>query len=117
LYRTMLRCKIHRATITEANLEYEGSLTVDEDLMDAAGIRAFEQVTITNLNNGERIETYVIPGPRGSGVMCLNGPAARKGIAGDKVVVFCYELYTDDELKNYKPAIIKVDAKNQIVKS
>lgn len=116
MYRTMLRCKIHRATITEANLDYEGSLTVDEDLMDAAGIRAFEQVSISNLNNGERIETYVITGPRGSGVMCLNGPAARKGLAGDKVVVFCYELYTDEELKNYKPSIIKVDGKNRIVK-
>lgn len=116
MYRTMLRCKIHRATITEANLDYEGSLTVDEDLMDAAGILAFEQVSISNLNNGERIETYVITGPRGSGVMCLNGPAARKGLAGDKVVVFCYELYTDEELKNYKPSIIKVDGKNRIVK-
>jgi aspartate 1-decarboxylase len=118
MLRSMLRSKIHRATITDANLGYEGSLTVDENLLEAAGILPYEQVMVSNLNNGERFETYVIPsGQRGSGVVCLNGPTARKGVIGDRVVIFCYEFYNDQELKSYKPTIVKVDEKNKIIRS
>ncbi len=113
MLRLMLRAKIHRATVTDANLEYEGSLTVDPLLLEAAGILPYEQVSVSNLNNGERFETYVIPGGRGSGDMVLNGPTARKGTKGDKVIVFCYEYYNQDELKNYKPRLVYVDESNR----
>ena len=116
MFRIMLRSKIHRATITEANLEYEGSLTLDPDLMDAARMVPYEQVNVSNLNNGERFETYVIPGKRGSGVVCLNGPTARKGAVGDKVIIFCYEGFTEAEMKKFKPVIVKVDDKNRLLK-
>lgn len=116
MLRAMLRSKIHRASITDANLEYEGSLTVDEGLMEAAGILPYEQVMVSNLNNGERFETYVIPGKRDSGTMCLNGPTARKGVIGDRIVVFCYEFYNDEELKRYRPVIVAVDQNNRIKK-
>jgi len=117
MLRLMLRSKIHRATVTDANLDYDGSLTVDENLLEAAGILPYEQVMVSNLNNGERFETYVIPsGERGSGMICLNGPTARKGVIGDRVVIFCYEYYNDQELKTYKPTIIKVDDKNHLIK-
>jgi aspartate 1-decarboxylase len=114
MLRLMLRAKIHRATVTDADLEYEGSLTVDPLLLEAAGILQYEQVSVSNLNNGERFETYVIPGKRGSGEMVLNGPTARKGAKGDKVIVFCWEYYNEQELKNFKPRIIMVDDKNRI---
>jgi aspartate 1-decarboxylase len=114
MLRAMLRSKIHRATVTDANLEYDGSLTVDEALLEKAGILPYEQVMVSNLNNGERFETYVIPGKRGSGIVCLNGPTARKGVVGDRIVVFCYEYYSDQELKTYSPIIIKVDEKNRV---
>jgi aspartate 1-decarboxylase len=114
MLRSMLRSKIHNATVTEANLAYEGSITVDETLMDAAGILPYEQVMISNMNNGERFETYVIPGTRGSGTICLNGPTARKAVAGDRIVIFCYEYYNEQELKKYKPVIVKVDEKNRV---
>jgi aspartate 1-decarboxylase len=113
--RIMLRSKIHRATVTDANLEYEGSITLDESLMEAAGIRPYEQVAISNLHNGERLETYVIPARRDSGIVCLNGPAARKGAMGDKIIIFCYAMFTEDEIGSHQPKIIKVDEKNQIV--
>jgi len=117
MLRLMLRSKIHRATVTDANLDYEGSLTVDENLLEAAGILPYEQVMVSNINNGERFETYVIPsGKRGSGVICLNGPTARKGVIGDRVVIFCYEYFNEQELKTYKPMIIKVDDKNRLIK-
>src|SRR5512134_50780 len=109
MLRLMLRSKIHRATVTDANLEYEGSLTVDPVLLETAGILPYEQVSVSNLNNGERFETYVIPGKRGAGEMVLNGPTARKGTKGDKVIVFCYEYYNEQELKDFKPRIIMVD--------
>jgi aspartate 1-decarboxylase len=112
----MLRSKIHRATVTEANLEYEGSLTVDPILMEAAGMLPYEQVHVSNLQNGERFETYVIPGQRGSGNIILNGPTARRGVKGDKIIIFCYEYFTEAELKVYKPRIILVDAQNRITK-
>jgi len=118
MLRLMLRSKIHRATITDANLGYEGSLTVDENLLEAAGILPYEQVMVSNLNNGERFETYVIPsGKRGSGVVCLNGPTARKGVIGDRVVIFCYEYFNEQEIKTHKPMIVKVDERNRIIQS
>lgn len=103
------------ATVTDSNINYEGSLTVDEDILNVAGIRPYEQVMVSNLNNGERFETYVIPGENGSGVICLNGPTARKGIIGDKIIIFCYEYYTEDELKNFSPKIVRVDSNNRII--
>lgn len=114
MLRLMLRSKIHRATVTDANLEYEGSLTVDPVLLETAGILPYEQVMVSNLNNGERFETYVIPGSRGSGDMVLNGPTARKGAKGDKVIVFCYEYYNEQELKTFKPKLVYVDEQNKI---
>jgi len=117
MFRMMLRSKIHRATVTEAELEYEGSLTLDQDLMDAAKMVPYEQISVSNINNGERFETYLIPGERGSGIVCLNGPTARKGAVGDKVIIFCYEGFTDAEItEGFQPIIVKVDAKNKIVK-
>ncbi len=114
MFRLMLRSKIHRATVTDANLEYEGSLTVDPLLLEAAGILPYEQVSVSNLNNGERFETYVIPGKRGAGEMVLNGPTARKGLKGDKVIVFCYEYFNEEELKSFKPRIVLVDENNRM---
>jgi aspartate 1-decarboxylase len=111
----MLRAKIHRVTVTDANLEYEGSLTVDEDLLDAAGILPYELVMISNLNNGERFTTYAIAGKRGGGEIVLNGPTARKAVIGDKIIVFCYEFYAEDEAKRHKPRIIQVDERNRII--
>ncbi len=114
MFRLMLRSKIHRATVTDANLEYEGSLTVDPLLLEAAGILPYEQVSVSNLNNGERFETYVIPGKRGAGEMVLNGPTARKGVKGDTVIVFCYEYFNENELKTFKPKIVLVDDNNRV---
>ncbi|MEE9438744.1 MAG: aspartate 1-decarboxylase [Saprospiraceae bacterium] len=100
------KSKIHRATITEANLNYVGSITIDEDLMDAADLLEGEKVQIVNNNNGERIETYVIKGERGSGVICLNGAAARRAEVGDVVIIICYALMTPEEAKDHKPTTI-----------
>lgn len=116
MLRIMLRAKIHQATVTNANIEYEGSLTVDEDLLDATGIKHFERVGVSNLNNGERFETYIIPGKRGSGEICLNGAAARKGIKGDRIIIFSYGYYTEDEIKGFAPNIIRLDENNNIKK-
>lgn len=116
MLRCMLRAKIHQATVTDANISYEGSLTVDESLLEATGIRPFEQVRVSNMNNGERFETYVIPGQKGSGVICLNGPAARKGTKGDVIVIFSYSYYTEDEMADYSPKIIRLDKNNEIIK-
>jgi aspartate 1-decarboxylase len=114
MFRQMLRSKIHRATVTDANLEYEGSLTVDPVLLEAAGMLPYELVHVSNLNNGERFETYVIPGKRGSGEMILNGPTARRGVKSDKIIVFCYEYFNEDELKTFKPKIVLVDENNRV---
>jgi len=116
MFRQMLRSKIHRATVTEANLEYEGSLTVDPILIEAADMLPYQLVHVSNLQNGERFETYIIPGKRGSGDMVLNGPTARRGVKGDKVIVFCYEFFSEEELETYQPRIIFVDAQNKIAK-
>jgi aspartate 1-decarboxylase len=114
MLRQMLRAKIHRATVTEACLEYEGSITIDEELLDAAGILPYELVMISNMNNGERFTTYAMAGKRGSGDIVLNGPTARKGVVGDKVIVFCYEFYAEDEAKRHRPKVILVDEQNKI---
>jgi len=105
----VLKSKIHRATITEANLNYIGSITLDEDLMDAANIIDGEKVAIVNNNNGERFETYVIAGERGSGMVCLNGAAARRGQPGDIIIVIAYAMMTQQEAKTFKPAIVFPD--------
>jgi aspartate 1-decarboxylase len=110
----MLRAKIHNATVTDSNINYEGSLTIDESLLLAVDIKPYEQVMISNMNNGERFETYVIPGRKNSGIVCLNGPTARKGTVGDTIIIFCYEYYTEEELKGFKPKIIYPDRKNRI---
>lgn len=102
----VLKSKIHRASITEANLHYVGSLTIDEDLMDAANMIEHEKVQIVNVNNGTRIETYLIRGKRGSGVCCLNGPAARQGAVGDVVVVISYARMAFEEARTFKPWIV-----------
>ncbi len=114
MLRLMLRSKIHRATVTDSELEYEGSLTVDPLLLEAAGMLPYEQVRVSNLNNGERFETYVIPGKRGLGEVVLNGPTARKGAKGDKIIIFCYEYYNEQELKTFKPNIVQVDERNSV---
>jgi len=111
----MLKSKIHRATITESNIEYEGSLTIDEAIIEAAGILPYEQVMVSNLNNGERFETYIIPGKRDSGIVCLNGPTARKGVVGDEIIVFCYCYCTEEELKDFSTRIVRLDKDNRII--
>ena len=110
----VLKSKVHRATITEANLNYVGSLTLDEDLMDAANMIEHEKIQIVNVNNGERIETYLIKGKRGSGVVCLNGPAARKGAEGDIVIVISYALMDFEEAKQHKPQVIFPKSGNKL---
>ncbi len=117
MLRQMLLAKIHLATVTDADLHYEGSITLDQDLIEAAGMLPYEQVTVSNVNNGERFTTYVLPGERGSGIVCLNGPTARKGITGDKVMIFCYVCCNEEEVSRHKPKIIKVDSKNRIGKT
>lgn len=102
----ILKSKIHRATITEANLHYVGSLTLDENMMDAAQIIEHEKVQVVNVNNGTRIETYVIKGKRGSGVCCLNGPAARQGAVGDVVIIISYATMLFEEAKIFKPWVV-----------
>ncbi len=102
----ILKSKVHRAVITEANLNYVGSLTLDEDIMDAANMIEHEKIQIVNVNNGERIETYLIKGKRGSGVVCLNGPAARKGAEGDIVIVISYAIMDFEEAKKHIPVLV-----------
>mgnify|MGYP000915263061 FL=1 len=106
MQRIMLKSKIHRGIITEANLYYEGSFTVDKDLMDEADIKPYEKVAIVNINNGERLETYVIPGPRGSGQLCLNGAAARKGAVGDEVIIISYANMNDEEIELDRKSVV-----------
>ncbi len=110
----VLKSKVHRAVITEANLNYVGSLTLDEDLMDASNLIENEKVQVVNVNNGERIETYIIKGKRGSGVVCLNGPAARKGAEGDIVIIISYATMPFEEAKTFKPWIVFPKEGNKI---
>jgi aspartate 1-decarboxylase len=112
--RQMLRAKLHRATITEADLDYEGSLTIDKNLLDAVGIVPFERIKIYNINNGERFDTYAIEGERGSGVIGLNGAAARKGMVGDLIIIVTFGFYSNEELSDYHPTIALLDEKNGI---
>ena len=111
------KSKIHRAVVTEADLNYVGSITIDEDLMDAAKFYEGERVQIVNNNNGERLETYVIKGERGSGVICLNGAAARRVQVGDIVIIISYGYMTIEEAEEYKPTVVIPDANNQLPKS
>lgn len=112
--RRMLKSKIHRATVTDANLNYEGSITIDTDLLALADIRPFEQVFVVNINNGERFETYAIEGPAGQGDMCLNGAAARLAEPGDLVIVMTYAEYADAELEGFEPIVVHVDEFNRV---
>ncbi|OXS80253.1 aspartate 1-decarboxylase [Domibacillus enclensis] len=114
MFRTMMNGKIHRATVTEANLNYVGSITIDEDLLDAAGMLPNEKVQIVNNNNGARLETYIIPGERGSGVVCLNGAAARLVQPGDTVIVISYVLVAEEKVKDHKPKVLIMDKENRI---
>jgi aspartate 1-decarboxylase len=114
VYRTMLKSKIHRATVTQADLHYVGSVTIDRDLMDAADLLPGEQVAIVDVDNGARLETYVIEGPRGSGVIGINGAAARLVHAGDLVILISYMTVTDAEARTLAPRVVFVDAENRI---
>ena len=114
MLRTLLAGKIHRATVTEADLNYVGSITIDEDLLDAAGICVNEKVAIVNNNNGERFETYTIAGKRGSGVVCLNGAAARLVQKGDIVIIMSYVMLSEPEIQTHQPKVVLVDGENKI---
>ncbi len=114
MQRTMCKSKIHRATVTDANLNYEGSITIDEDLMDAADLLPYEKVQVVNNNNGARFETYIIKGKRGTGTICLNGAAARLVQPGDIVIIISYATYDEKELASFVPKIIAVDGQNRI---
>jgi len=114
MLRLMLRSKVHRATVTQADLDYEGSLTLDEELMEAAGLKEFEGIAVYNITNGERFETYAITGERGSGVVCINGAAAHKAGPGDMVIICCYAWMDEKELLTHQPRIVLVDGKNRI---
>lgn len=102
----VVKSKIHRVRVTESNLDYHGSITIDENLMQAANLIEYEKVQVVNLNNGERLETYVIKGKRGSGIICMNGPAARKAQVGDIIIIISYALMDVEEAKKFKPAVI-----------
>ncbi len=110
-----LQSKIHRATITDSDLNYVGSITIDADILDAAKIREYQKVEILNINNGERFQTYAIKGARKSKIFCVNGAAARKVQKGDKVIIVSYGYYQEDEVKDYRPTIIQIDDDNNII--
>ena len=112
---SMLKGKIHRATVVQAELDYVGSITVDKDLLDAAGILEYEMVYVVDINNGNRFETYTIAGKRGSGLICLNGAAARCVQVNDKIIIMAYAQMTPEEAKKYNPSVLFVDDHNQII--
>ena len=114
MLRTMCKGKIHRATVTQADLNYVGSITVDQDLLDAANIYPYEKVQVVNINNGSRLETYTIAGARGSGVICLNGAAARLNAPGDLVIIISYAQFNEEEIRDLTPHIAFVDADNRL---
>ncbi len=113
---SVCKSKIHQATVTEVNLNYEGSITIDKKIMEQAGILPYEKVQVVNLNNGERFDTYVIVGKANSGTICLNGPAARLGQRGDKVIIIAYAMMEEGEASGFKPKLIYVDGKNRVMK-
>jgi aspartate 1-decarboxylase len=115
MYVTICKSKIHRATITETDLSYEGSLTIDKTLMEAANMLPHERVQVLNLNNGTRLETYIIEGEPGGGTVCLNGAAARWSVPGDLVIIISYAMMEPDEARRFEPTIVKVDENNRIV--
>jgi aspartate 1-decarboxylase len=115
MFIEVCKSKIHKVTVTEANLQYVGSITIDEDLMDAANLIENEKVQVVNLNNGERLDTYVIRGKRGTGVICLNGPAARKVIVGDVVIIMSYAMMDFEEAKTFKPRLIFPDTETNLL--
>ncbi len=115
MFRTMLKGKIHRARVTEANLNYVGSITIDEDILDAVDMLPNEKVQIVNNNNGARFETYIIPGKRGSGTVCLNGAAARLVQTGDVVIILNYVMVTEEEARTHKPTVAIMDENNTII--
>ncbi len=117
MQRTMMKSKIHRATITGADLNYVGSITIDRDLMDAADLLEYERVHVLDIDNGARFETYVIEGGRGSGDMIVNGAAARLVHPGDKIIVISYATYADEELESYRPVVVKVDKANAMTEA
>ena len=114
MLRTACKSKIHLATVTDANLRYEGSITIDADLLESAQILPYERLQVVNLNNGARIETYCLEGPRGSGTVCLNGAAARWAAIGDQVIIISYGLMNDEELASHRPTVVFVDSRNRI---
>ena len=116
MQREMLKSKIHRVTVTQAELYYEGSITVDKDLLEAADILPYEKVQVLNFNNGSRLDTYTIEGAAGSGTICLNGPAARFGSVGDEIIIVSYVHLPDEDVKKFKPIVVMVDKKNKITK-
>ncbi|MDE6384904.1 MAG: aspartate 1-decarboxylase [Eubacterium sp.] len=113
----ILKGKIHRATVTQAELDYVGSITVDEELLEASGINEYELVQVVNINNGSRFETYTIAGEKGSGLICLNGAAARQAQTGDKIIIMAYAMMTEEEIKKYPPSIVFVDDENKIIRT
>jgi aspartate 1-decarboxylase len=115
MFRTMMKSKIHRARVTEANLNYVGSITIDEDILDEADLLPNEKVQIVNNNNGARLETYIIPGPRGSGQFCLNGAAARLVQEGDVIIVISYALVPEEKVRDYQPKVLIMDENNRVV--
>ncbi|HNW50467.1 MAG TPA: aspartate 1-decarboxylase [Prolixibacteraceae bacterium] len=115
MFIEVCKSKIHKVTVTEANLQYVGSITIDEDLMDAANLIENEKVQVVNLNNGERLDTYVIRGQRGAGVICLNGPAARKVAVGDVVIIMSYAMMDFEEAKTFKPRLVFPDTQTNLL--
>jgi aspartate 1-decarboxylase len=113
MIRTMLRSKIHRATVTEARLDYVGSITIDAELMDRADILPYEKVLVVDVDNGSRLETYAITGPRGSGILCMNGAAARLVHAGDRVIIMAFTGLEDEEARAHRPRVVFVDGHNR----
>jgi len=116
MQRMMLKSKLHRVTVTQAELHYEGSCAIDEDLLDAADIREYQQIEIWNVNNGERFTTYAIKAERGTGTISVNGAAARKAAPGDLLIIAAYATYNEIELSNFSPKLIYVDARNRIIR-
>lgn len=117
MFTNMLKAKLHLATVTQAELHYDGSCAIDEDLIDAAGMREFESIDIYNVNNGERFTTYIIKGQRGSKMISMNGAAARKVQVGDRVIIAAYGQYSEEELQSFKPKLVYLDEQNSIVRT